>query len=66
MGWLLANLFLLAVVLTAAGYMWAAFFLAKAAGLDEYTVVVLAAFIAALIATYYTCKWLHATIQKRV
>lgn len=66
MGWLLANGFLMLVVLVAAGYVWLAFFLLKLASLHESPIILLAAFSAALIATYFTMKGAHAVLAKRV
>ena len=66
MGWLIANAFLLVVVLIAVGYTWLAFFLLKLAHLHEYGLLVLAAFAGALVATYYTCRSLYGWIGRRI
>lgn len=64
MGWLVANGFLLLVVLVAAGYTWLVFFLLKLASLHEYGLVVIAGFALALVATYYTTRAIHAVLSK--
>lgn len=66
MGWLIANAFLLIVVLTAAGYTWLVFALLKLLGLHEYSIVVVAGFAVALFATYHTTKALHRLIAARI
>lgn len=66
MGWLFANLFLLAVVLTGAGYTWLAFKLLKLAHMEQSLFLVSAAFIVALVATYFTMKWVHSWIERRI
>lgn len=66
MGWLIANGFLLLVVLIAAGYAWLVFFLLKLAGLHQFGLVVIMGFTAALVATYYTTRAIHAALAKYV
>lgn len=64
MGWLIANGFLLLMVLIAAGYTWLAFFLLKSANLHEYSILVMLGFAAAIVATYYTARAVHAFIVR--
>lgn len=66
--WLLANLFLLSVALVGAGYVFAFGAAVKALHLGagiEPSVLGLS-FLAALFATYYTMKWAHGLIERRI
>jgi hypothetical protein len=64
MGWLLANAFLLVLVLVAVGYTWLAFFMLKLVGLQDYGLLVLMMFALAIVATYHTAKRLHRLIAR--
>lgn len=66
--WLLANLFLLSVVLVGAGYtfLFGATIKAIGFGPDFESTALGLSFIAALFATYYTMKWIHGLIERAV
>lgn len=66
MGWIFANLFLLAIVLVGAGYALLALWLLKLVHLNESLIAVLIIFTAALFATYFTMKHVHRWISKRI
>ncbi len=68
MGWLLANLFLLSVVLTGAGYFWALGALVKWLALGEPIEPYAFAFVAvlSLLATYFTMKLAYGLIDRRM
>lgn len=67
-GWILVNLFLLAVVPIGAGCTFVAFSLVKAAhlSLDNEPLAYIAAAILALVATGWLVKHLHGFIQRRI
>lgn len=66
--WLLANAFLLAIVLIAAGVLFALMDLVRALKLSDEAehYAMPAAGLAALVAAYFFGKWLHAFIGKRL
>lgn len=66
MGWIFANLFLLAIVLVGAGYTLFALWLLKLVHLNENLFAGLILFTAALVATYFTMKYVHRWIEKRI
>lgn len=68
MQWLLANLFLLAIVLIGAGLFWLVGFTMWSFNLppDDHPAILMIGAIASLFATYYVCKWLYHFIEKRV
>jgi hypothetical protein len=66
MGWIGANLFLLATILVVCGYCWISFLLLRILGLSDSQLLVVAAFIGALVAAYFTMKRAHAFIAKRI
>lgn len=68
MQWLLANLFLLAIVLIGVGFMFifGSAVQAMHLGADTERWVFMAAMVAALFATYYAVKWLHRQIERRM
>jgi len=66
MHWIGANLFLLLIVLTVAGYGWLALWLLRVTGLYQYGLIGIPAAVAVLVATYFTMKYVHAVIQKRL
>lgn len=66
MGWVFANLFLLAIVLVGAGYTWLALWLLKLMHLNETLLAVLILLTAALVATYFTMKYVYRWISKRI
>lgn len=65
MGWVKANLFLLAVVLLGAGLMWLLAFSMWSLGLepDQYPVVTGVGAVACLFLTYLICKWIYKRLQ---
>lgn len=68
MGWLMANLFLLAMVAVAAGYFWllgTLVMLMNVHGSAHEMLLTLAA-VASLVATYFTIKRLHRFIERRI
>lgn len=65
---LFANLFLLAIVSIGAAALWLVAFTMWSLGLppDDNPLVLMVGCVAALFATYYLGKWLHAWVQKRI
>lgn len=66
MGWLFANLFLLAIVLIGAAYTLMVFWLLKVVHLSENLFFSFLVSVVALIATYYTVKRLHRWIARLI
>ncbi len=65
MQFVFANLFLLTLVLVGAGYALLSIWLLKLVSLHENLGVMLILFTCALIATYFTMKWVHRWIDRR-
>jgi hypothetical protein len=66
MQWLLANLFLLAIVLIGAGLLWLVGFLMWHFNLppDDNPLLLMIGIVLALIAAYYIGKGLHRLVEK--
>lgn len=65
MGWILANLFLLALILIGAAYTLVGFIALRFFHLEQSTFLMVCAGLVALIGTYYTTRFAHAFIERR-
>ena len=66
MGWIFANLFLLVLVLVCAGYTWLAFAILKLVYLDQNLLSAFSVCTVALVMTYFTMKYAHRWIARRI
>lgn len=67
MQWLLANVFLLSIICTAAGLMWALAALMWHFGLppDDYPFITIIGMLVVLVFTYHVMKRVYAKLQRK-